>query len=49
MAKYVFTQNIQLQLNVYNLFDEYYLEQLHPWHVVPGAGRSAQLSVKFTY
>ena len=49
MAKYVFTENIQLQLNVYNLFDEYYLEQLHPWHVVPGAGRSAQLSVKFTY
>jgi catecholate siderophore receptor len=49
MAKYVFNENIQMQLNVYNLTDEYYLEQLHPWHVVPGAGRSAQLSVKFTY
>lgn len=49
MAKYAINQNIQLQLNVYNIFDEYYLSQLHPWHVVPGAGRSAQLSVKFTY
>lgn len=49
MAKYVFNEHIQMQLNVYNLTDEYYLEQLHPWHVVPGAGRSAQLSVKFTY
>jgi catecholate siderophore receptor len=49
MAKYAVNQNIQLQLNVYNIFDEYYLSQLHPWHVVPGAARSAQLSVKFTY
>jgi catecholate siderophore receptor len=49
MAKYLFNEHVQMQLNVYNLTDEYYLEQLHPWHVVPGAGRSAQLSVKFTY
>ncbi len=49
MAKYIFNEHIQMQLNAYNLTDEYYLEQLHPWHVVPGAGRSAQLSIKFTY
>jgi catecholate siderophore receptor len=49
MAKYAVNEHIQLQANVYNLFDEDYLAQLHPWHVVPGAGRSGQLSVKFTY
>lgn len=49
MAKYTISENIQLQANLYNIFDEYYLSQLHPWHVVPGAGRSGQISVKFTY
>ena len=29
--------------------DTYYIEQLHPFHIVPGAGRSALLTVKMQY
>ncbi len=47
MAAYQINDHMALQLNVYNIADKYYMSQLHPWHVVPGAGRSALLAVKF--
>ena len=34
-----------LQLNVYNTLDRTYYDLLHPFHVVPGAGRSALLTL----
>ena len=34
-----------LQANIYNVADKVYYDQLHPFHVVPGAGRSALLSL----
>jgi len=49
MAKYAFTPNVALQLNGNNLTNRYYYDQLHFFHVVPGPGRTAlvTLSVRF--
>ena len=49
MAKYAFTANIAAQLNVNNLTDRYYYDQLHFFHVVPGEGRTALLSLNVRY
>ena len=49
MAKYPLSANMALQLNVYNLTDAYYYDQLHPHFVIPGAGRSALLTLEFNY
>jgi catecholate siderophore receptor len=43
--KYPFSKSIALQLNAYNLLDKYYFDELHPDHVVPGAGRSIELTL----
>jgi catecholate siderophore receptor len=45
MAKYALTPELDLQLNLYNLTDKLYYDQLHPFHIVPGAGRSALLTI----
>ena len=49
MAKYDISERMYLQLNVNNILDEYYYDQLHPFHVVPGAGRTALLSMNFDF
>lgn len=49
MARYRFTDHLMGQLNVYNLADSYYFDQIHTFHVVPAAGRSALLTVKIQY
>jgi len=49
MAKYDLTEQMSLQLNVNNVFDKYYYEQLHPFHVVPGQGRVALLTLNFDF
>jgi catecholate siderophore receptor len=49
MAKYDLTDKMSLQLNVNNIFDKYYYDQLHPFHVVPGAGRVALLTLNFKF
>ncbi|HTJ63465.1 MAG TPA: TonB-dependent siderophore receptor [Alphaproteobacteria bacterium] len=49
MAKYPLTEQIVLQVNVYNLTDRYFYDQIHNWHIVPGAGRSALFSASFKY
>ncbi len=48
MAKYAFTPNIAAQLNVNNLTNRYYYDQLHFFHVVPGPGRTALLGLTGT-
>lgn len=40
-----FTKNIKAQINVYNLFDEEYIDRVGGGHFVPGAGRTAMLTV----
>jgi catecholate siderophore receptor len=49
MAKYPLNEHIDLQLNLYNLTDAYYDDQIHPSHVVPGPGRSALFTLNFRY
>jgi catecholate siderophore receptor len=47
MAKYPLTEKVSLQLNLYNLTDNKYYDQLHPSHVVPGAGTTALFTLNF--
>lgn len=49
MAKYRYSENIGFRLNVVNLTNEYYIDQLHSWHLSPGAGRSIIFAVDFDY
>lgn len=43
------TENVSLQLNLNNLFDEDYIDRVGGGHAIPGAGRSAVLSTRFTF
>ena len=49
MARYRMSDTVTLKLNLANLTDEYYFDQLHPWHVVPGAGFTATFAVNVVY
>ncbi len=49
MAKYDVTDNLSIKANLTNITNELYYDQLHPFHVVPGAGFGAVLAVNFTY
>jgi catecholate siderophore receptor len=47
MAKYPLTETLSLQMNLYNLTDADYYDQIHPSHVVPGAGRTALFTLSY--
>ena len=49
MVKYKITERISVQANVNNLFDRFFLDELHPGHVIPGAGTSALFGMKFKF
>lgn len=49
LIKYRLNTHVDLQLNLYNLTDNYYYDQIHPAHIVPGAGRSALLTANFKF
>jgi catecholate siderophore receptor len=49
MVKYTLSQRLSFQINVNNVFDKYYYDQLHFFHVVPAEGRTALLSVNLNY
>jgi catecholate siderophore receptor len=49
MAKYPLSENVDLQLNLFNLTNEAFYDQLHPSHVVPGPGRTALLTLSYKY
>jgi catecholate siderophore receptor len=50
MAAYKVTQNFKLQLNVYNLTDEYYFDSLAgAGYAVPGQGRYVSLSGRVSF
>lgn len=46
-GRFALNDRIAVQANVFNVADKLYYDQLHPFHVVPGAGRSATLSLVF--
>jgi catecholate siderophore receptor len=49
MGKYHVSDTLTLKLNLTNFTDEYYLDQLHPFHVVPGPGLTAIFAVNVVY
>lgn len=49
MASRRLTEHLSLQANVYNVANRYYYDQLHPAHIVLGAGRSALIGLKFKF
>jgi len=49
MARYHVSSKLALKLNLTNIGDEYYFDQLHPWHVVPGPGFTATFAINYSY
>lgn len=49
MGKYTLSEKLSAQINVNNVFDKYYFDQLHFFHVVPGEGRTALLTLNLNY
>ena len=49
MARYPLNEHTNLQLNLYNLTNNKYYDEVHPAHVIPGAGTSALFTVSFKY
>lgn len=49
MASYEIDAHWRLKLNLTNLTNEYYFDQLHPFHVVPGPGFGAVFAVNLDY
>jgi len=48
-AKYEIADGVIARLVVNNLFDVLYYEQLHPVHLIPGAGRTALASLQWSF
>jgi catecholate siderophore receptor len=49
MVRRPLTDRLELQANVYNLLDRFYIDLPHPSHLVPGAGASALIGVNFKF
>jgi catecholate siderophore receptor len=48
LLKWQATRRIRVQVNINNLTDRYYYDQLHGFHVVPGEGRSALFTLAYS-
>ena len=46
MVKHPLSEHVDLQVNVNNLANRYYYDELHPAHIVLGAGRSALIGLQ---
>ncbi|MFL6465209.1 MAG: TonB-dependent receptor, partial [Bryobacteraceae bacterium] len=49
MVSHPLNEHVDVQLNGYNLANRFYYDQLHPGHVIPGAGRSVLVGFKFKF
>lgn len=49
MAKYSVSKRLSVQLNITNLLDKYYYDQLHFFHVVPAEGRTGLLGIGYDW
>jgi catecholate siderophore receptor len=49
MASRPVTEHVSLQLNLYNLANRNYIDQIHPAHLVPGAGLTALGGLNFKF
>lgn len=48
-ARYRLTRALDLSVTVNNVADTLYYDQLHPFHVIPGAGRTALAALKAVF
>jgi catecholate siderophore receptor len=49
MASRRISEHLEVQVNVNNIANRYYYDELHPAHIVPGPGRSALIGLKFKF
>jgi catecholate siderophore receptor len=49
MVRFRASDTLTFKVNLTNLSDELYFAQLHPWHVVPGAGFTAMFAINVDY
>jgi catecholate siderophore receptor len=49
MLKRPLTDKLELQANVYNVLNRYYIDLPHPSHLIPGAGASALIGINFKF
>ena len=49
MAKRRITEHLDFQVNIANVANRYYYDELHPAHIVLGPGRSALAGLKFKF
>jgi catecholate siderophore receptor len=49
MIRRPLTDRLELQANVYNLLNRFYIDQPHPSHLIPGPGLSALIGVNFKF
>jgi catecholate siderophore receptor len=49
MVKRKLNEHLDLQINVNNVANRYYYDELHPAHIVLGPGRSALIGLKFRF
>jgi catecholate siderophore receptor len=49
MASRRISEHLEPQVNVNNIANRYYYDELHPAHIVLGPGRSALIGLKFRF
>jgi len=49
MASRPISEHVGMQLNLYNLANRNYIDQIHPAHLVPGAGFTALVGINFKF
>ena len=49
MARYPLNERTSLQINLNNLTNNYYYDEVHPGHIVPGAGFTALAGINFRF
>jgi len=49
MLRRPLTDRLELQANVYNMLDRFYIDLPHPSHLIPGAGASALIGINFKF
>ena len=49
MVNYPWTERTSLQVNLNNLPSSYYYDQIHPGHIMPGAGFTALAGINFRF
>jgi catecholate siderophore receptor len=49
MGSYSLAEHVSLQANIFNLANRNYIDQIHPAHLVPGAGTSGLFGLNFKF